>query len=288
MDRLRNNLLQRVPIQELVIPLTINSELLFATLQEIKQYNGHYVKIFLDKLFRESDIDLDEFYDLFAELMMSRPKSATDEDLIIYNINDKMIKINETPRLISGNGTTGLRTWEAAIYLSNYLVNLDLKDKNVLELGSGTGLVSLSLIKNENFNNLIITDGDSNLIEQLNKNFKSNGIQLPIDNIKCQSLWWGQDEFPDNVNTVIAADVTYDAEIIPNLVQCLKEGLAASVEECLIAATIRNEDTIKVFEEEITKNGLNFQIASQVVKPSQLENSWYSQLSPEIRIYRVF
>lgn len=289
MDNLLNNLRQRIPIQEISIPKELSDDELLNVLTEISQENPYYVKSFFNKLFR-TDIDQDEFYELFSEVINSKPKQVTETDIITYNINGVLVKIRETPRIISGSGTTGLRTWEAALYLSLYLSNhLELvQNGNVLELGTGTGLVSLYLLKEPKLKlqDLIITDGDSALIESLSHNFKLNDIS--IASVNCHSLWWGKDVVPSSIDTIIAADVTYDAEVIPSLVKCIQTGLEQGAKQALIAATIRNEDTIKVFEETIVQNGLNFTIESRVRKPSELDATvWFSQLTQEIRIYKI-
>ncbi|CCH46980.1 putative protein FAM86A-like 2 [Wickerhamomyces ciferrii] len=292
MDRLINNLFQRVPINEVVIPENIDSDLLLNKITEISQENPYYIKNFLNKLFK-TDIDQDEFYELFAELIHAKPMDVTHPDIITYKVGDTKIKIKETPRVISGGGTTGLRTWEAALYLSNNFLSQNYKNilsgKSILELGTGTGLVSLYTILSENFQvkDLVITDGDSTLIESLGYNFQLNNLDL--SKTKCQSLWWGIDHIPEGIDTILAADVTYDSSVIPSLVDCIRTGLEQGVKDAFIAATIRNEETIVVFEKELTNVGLKWEIVDKCTKPGELENSsvWYAKTTPEIRIYKI-
>lgn len=298
MNRLLDNLWQRVPVSQLCIPKDLSPDELLETLNEISKENPYYVKSFLNNLFK-TDIDQDEFYELFSEVINSKPLQVTDEDIITYKINTTLVRIKETQRLISGNGTTGLRTWEAALYLSLYISkNLgQFEDRRVLELGTGTGLVSLYMIKETalKIKNLIITDGDSTLIESLSHNFQLNKIPKQ-SNIRCQSLWWGKDPVPSDVDIIIAADVTYDSSVIPSLVDCIKtglqqgaqEGLQQGAQEAFIAATIRNEETISVFEKEIVSKGLVYEVVSKVETPGELEESvWFSSITQEIRIYKV-
>lgn len=290
MNRLLDNLWQRVPILQLCIPKDLASNELLDTLTKISKENPYYVKTFLNNLFK-TDIDQDEFYELFSEIINAQPLKVTDADIITYKINTTSVRIKETPRLISGSGTTGLRTWEAALYLSLYISkNLEqFQDQNVLELGTGTGLVSLYMIKEPTLKlkDLIITDGDSTLIESLSHNFQLNDIPKQ-PSIRCQSLWWGKDPVPNNVNKIIAADVTYDSSVIPSLVDCIETSLQQGAKDALIAATIRNEETISVFEEEICKRELKYSIVSKVEKPGELEESvWFSNITQEIRIYKI-
>lgn len=289
MNRLLNNLNQKIPIYSIVIPDELSDEPLLETLVEISKENPYYVKTFLHNLFK-TGIDQDEFFELFSEVINSRPKEVTDTDIIKYDINGTSVKIRETPRIISGSGTTGLRTWEAALYLSLYFSeNLEiLQNESVLELGTGTGLVSLYLLKENRLQlkDLVVTDGDSSLIESLAFNFQLN--QIPMESVKCHPLWWGRDQVPSSLDTIIAADVTYDSEVIPSLVECIKQGLGQGVKRAFIAATIRNEDTIKVFEDTIVKEGLKYDIVRKVVTPGELDETvWFSKLTQEIRIYKI-
>ena len=69
------------------------------------------------------------------------------QDIITYAIKPGIRpKIPETPRLIA-HGTTGHRTWEASLYLCQYLFRQKWLPqlKNILEIGAGTGLVSTAL-----------------------------------------------------------------------------------------------------------------------------------------------
>lgn len=101
MDNLLNNLRQRIPIQEISIPKELSDDELLNVLTEISQENPYYVKSFFNKLFR-TDIDQDEFYELFSEVINSKPKQVTETDIITYNINGVLVKIRETQELLVG------------------------------------------------------------------------------------------------------------------------------------------------------------------------------------------
>ncbi|ONH66643.1 Protein-lysine N-methyltransferase EFM3 [Cyberlindnera fabianii] len=293
MDKLVHNLRQRVPISELEVPNELDSQRLLDTLATITTVNPHYVKSFFStRLFEDPQVDQDEYYELFSEVIISKPLNPTEHDFIEYTIGDTQVIIRETPRIISGAGTTGLRTWEAALYLTKFLLTeyrFQLENKSILELGTGTGLVSLALIKSIRFKKLMITDGDSTLIEALSYNFRANQINIEKDiRVSCRSLWWGQDTPPAS-DIIVAADVTYDSDVIPSLVACIEDGLKNGAKEAIIAATIRNEDTIKTFDNVLTARSLSWEVINKVKRPGELngEDLWYSKVTPEIRIYRI-
>lgn len=106
----------------------------------------------------------------------SFPRSdATKHDLLVPSVT-----ILEARSVISGQGTTGLRTWEAALHLGKYLAlhgeNL-IKGKNILELGAGTGLVSLFTAKYLEPSYVAVTDGDEAVVDSINTNLYLNGLE---------------------------------------------------------------------------------------------------------------
>lgn len=90
------------------------------------------------------------------------------------------VTILEARSVISGQGTTGLRTWEAALHLGKYLALHGeglIKDKNVLELGAGTGLVSLFAAKYLEPSYIAVTDGDEAVVDSVSTNMYLNGLE---------------------------------------------------------------------------------------------------------------
>ena len=191
--------------------------------------------------------------------------------------NEPCLRLHENRSVISGAGTTGLRTWEAALHLGSYLLSspeasLLVQGKNVLELGAGTGFLSILCAKTLQANHVIATDGDEGVVDALKANVSFNNI---VENVpRCSVLRWGhtlRSNFVEEeskiypLDTVIGADVvslsstfidasnsspkTYDKAVIPALVSTIREVFEfwprANV---VIAATIRNSDTFSAFE----------------------------------------
>lgn len=71
-------------------------------------------------------------------------------------------------------GTTGLRTWPAALLLANYLIGNTsiVSSRSVLELGSGAGLVAalVSQMQASSTGSLIATDFHHSVVERLRGN----------------------------------------------------------------------------------------------------------------------
>ncbi|ODV96897.1 hypothetical protein PACTADRAFT_84181 [Pachysolen tannophilus NRRL Y-2460] len=316
----------RVPISSIAIPDdlldtssddTINAQQrVISIIEDIIPLNSYYVKSFLKKLIAELEtrnLEIDELvYDTYVRLLPAKALAPTDYDIVEYSISKKItksIKIKETPKLISGLGTTGLRTWEASIYLADFLVNGDyLKSKKIenlslLELGTGTGLIGLSIYKylietsTKIVKNIIMTDGNLSLIETLHtSNLSLNDIAVPRDSlhnnaIRCCKLWWSKDSFPTtDIDIIVGADITYDQTELPDLISCFKQGFQnTNVKEIIIASTIRNENTINEFEKLLSKNEFNYNVIDKRLANTTTNNSlvWLNDNTPEIRIYSI-
>ncbi|KAI9754759.1 MAG: hypothetical protein M4579_004544 [Chaenotheca gracillima] len=173
-----------------------------------------------------------------------------------------MVTLLESRSLISGAGTTGLRTWEAALHLGTFLTSPIgrglVEGRNVLELGAGTGFVSILCAKYLCANSVLATDGDEGVVENMSTNAFLNGL----DNggkLAVRPLKWGRmlsdNELSDyrgqlpNYDLVLGADITYDVSIIPLLVSSLTDLFNRFPKvQVIVAATLRNEDTFRSFE----------------------------------------
>jgi len=112
-------------------------------------------------------------------------------------------------------GTTGLAVWNSSLLLARLLQRLKndadwLNDKTVLELGCGTGMVSLvaALL---GASNVIATDGNPSVVELATKNIQANDLSKQI---VAQQLSWGlldAMEFSEHADLVLGSDLTYNA-----------------------------------------------------------------------------
>lgn len=135
------------------------------------------------------------------------------------------IDLLEKPSVLSASGCTGHRTWEAALHLASLLnqpwMCENIIGKNVLELGSGTGLISMTCHE-LGAKHVRATDGDAGGVARLGRTIdrnsyagsKSRGSEYtaPIDTgiVRCQNFLWGcdLDQLGEKaVDTVLAADV---------------------------------------------------------------------------------
>ncbi|CAN6619679.1 protein-lysine N-methyltransferase Efm3p [Trichomonascus vanleenenianus] len=174
------------------------------------------------------------------------------------------IKLYEEPSVIAQQGSTGHRTWEAALALTDYIVKhkRELTADRFVELGAGTGLVGIAAhqLGVASGGMTILTDGDGMVVAQLQQNIDLNHLDPTA--IRPDKLWWGEDSprdfVPCGASTIVAcADVTYDDELIPELARCLKDFLLLKETKfALLSATMRSMQTFDVFRHTCVTNNI--------------------------------
>jgi len=112
--------------------------------------------------------------------------------------DEQAVTLLEARSVISGSGTTGLRTWEAALLLGSFLTSEDgrkwIRGKRVFELGAGTGVISILCAKHLEAAGVVATDGDEAVVDAIKTNLFLNGVDLDSQTgcqIRTAALKWG-------------------------------------------------------------------------------------------------
>lgn len=247
------------------------------------------------------------FSSLLVSSVPSEATSAQQKAYVTYALSSLASSENEsTPSitllefrsLVAASGTTGLRTWEAALHLGNYLcseTNL-VQGQSVLELGAGTGYISTLCAKHLQASHVLATDGSDDVVASLGTNFYLNGLQ-DSSLIEGKELKWGQalvgSEHPDwnggrKIDLVLGADLTYEGSGIVALLSTFGDlfDLYPNV-KIILAATVRNQKTFKMFLDtcrgsKYLVERINFDIA-----PAQKQTGpFYPDLVP-IELYLI-
>jgi protein-lysine N-methyltransferase EEF2KMT len=212
------------------------------------------------------------------------------------------ITILESPNLLGSTGTTGFRTWEASLQLSDFLCStscppdLTLRGKTVLELGSGTGYLSICCSKYLSAAHVTATDGFDTVITDLGTNLFINDLQ-DCPAVSTRELRWGhallgnedsvflEHRIPD---IIIGADITYDAAALPALVATLRDLLELfPAAQVLISSTVRNEETYEKFLGLCAKYHFTLEhLLWEGTKPEGQRGPFYSTDMP-VRICRL-
>ncbi|KAI9208153.1 putative methyltransferase-domain-containing protein [Polychytrium aggregatum] len=165
-----------------------------------------------------------------------------------------VITLREELAAIS-QGTTGLRTWEAALRFTEVMISRPdiIRDRCVLELGAGMGLVGLAGAM-LGARSVWMTDVNEQVLRRLSENVDLNRPLLEQGSGSLASVsaldWEGFDaadpRWERAVDTVICTDVTYDPSIVSALVRVLDFYLARGATGWM-AATIRQPETFELF-----------------------------------------
>lgn len=115
---------------------------------------------------------------------------------------------------IEGTFGTGATVWPASIVLLKYLeLHPDkIKDKSVIDLGTGTGVTSLAaaILGAER---VVCTDGVENVVRLARKNvslactqLKESGGGGNKDTIEVRNYWWGSGSILEQFDIILVAD----------------------------------------------------------------------------------
>jgi len=268
------------------------------TIQEISDtLMSHLAELMFTPLPSEADAAQQKGWVTYVPLLTLSPSDTSSPS----SATEPVLKLKESRSVISGAGTTGLRTWEAALHLASYLCNtpsartLYIKDKHILELGAGTGFLSILCSRNLGAAYVTSTDGDEGVVDALKENLFYNSAE---DSVSAGVMRWGwgikdslaefEAERHGGLDTVIGADVTYDKTVIPALVGTIR-GLFERwpVVEVLISATVRNENTFAAFEVACQRNRFLMEDIEFPVTAMSEQTCLFHAADVPIRILRI-
>ncbi|KAI1204552.1 putative methyltransferase-domain-containing protein [Annulohypoxylon truncatum] len=213
---------------------------------------------------------------------------------------ERTVTLLERRHLVSGSRTTGFRTWEASLHLASYLLtdtgSSFVRNKNVLELGTGTGFLTILLAKHLQAKRVTATDGDEDVIEALNENIALNKLDNP-QRARTGTLTWGCDLegtwVEDDCGThpydiVIGTDITYDKIAISALVSTLYSLFNMRPElKVIISSVVRNAETFEVFKDECASRNFAVEDVEFEPKPMRQQKSLFYAAAVPIKILSI-
>ncbi|MBE3047636.1 hypothetical protein IMZ48_35010 [Candidatus Bathyarchaeota archaeon] len=188
-----------------------------------------------------SDNLMSAFSEMLAVPVPSEAETAQEMDYVTYHLSllagedktstsDNSITLRESRWLLASAGATGFRTWEAGLHLGQYLCTAPevVRGKRVLELGTGTGYVSVLCAKFLGATRAVASDGADGVLSGLANTEILNGLQ-DSPTFVPKELAWGDElvgaeeekERGEGVDVVLGSDVTYDTRAIPALIATL-------------------------------------------------------------------
>ncbi|KAI4123436.1 MAG: hypothetical protein LQ338_005265 [Usnochroma carphineum] len=165
------------------------------------------------------------------------------------------VTILEAPFLLAYGGTTGTRTWAAALYLGTYLITNGrhfIENHNLLELGAGLGFLSILCGKHLGARHVLMTDGSDTVMALAQDNVYRNGVEHTV---VTTTLEWGSPYVDDEddwkhvqYDLVLAADILYEPEDFPALMLTLEDLFSRSPHlQMLMSTVVRAEATLESF-----------------------------------------
>ncbi|XP_019612022.2 protein-lysine N-methyltransferase EEF2KMT isoform X1 [Rhinolophus sinicus] len=247
-----------------------------------------YTRCFLSELIRKHEAvhaePLDELYEALAEVLTAREPTQCHRSYLLPSGDS--VTLSESTAIIS-HGTTGLVTWNAALYLAEWAIEnpVAFTHRTVLELGSGAGLTGLAICKMCRPRAYVFSDCHSRVLEQLRGNVLLNHISLepdattPVEHpghdthhseiprVTVAQLDWDTVTTPQlaafQPDVVIAADVLYCPETVLSLVGVLQRLSACRKDEqapaAYVAFTVRNPETCQLFTTEMGRVGISWE-----------------------------
>ncbi|CAK9786355.1 hypothetical protein CC85DRAFT_284964 [Cutaneotrichosporon oleaginosum] len=254
-------------------------------------------------------------YEVVAELMATPPRFGEPPQsfkTFLYGEPERAITLREEQVAVQA-GTTGLRTWTAALHLAHHVLHSSSTLFSsatlppVVELGAGTGFLSILLAQLGA--DVITTDlgdeyGDDEgqafrtPLGRLKANISLNELHKPP---KVRSLDWADASASPDQRTpawaealepvegrrrvVMAADVIYDPDLVPLLVDAID--VLAEGSHAVLAATVRNEDTFELFLDECASRAMRTQLLSLAPMDASAPTFWDTALDAGTRVQIV-
>ncbi|KAL3689152.1 hypothetical protein R1sor_015461 [Riccia sorocarpa] len=188
---------------------------------------------------------------------LSRLNRFARQEEIELNVDacGHQLSIFQTPSSMNQPGNTGAVMWDSGIVLAKFLEHavdsklLQLQKKRVVELGSGCGLTGCvaALLGAD----VILTDLPDRL-KLLQKNITENALKLTHKgSARVVELTWGEEVDiellqPEKPDFVIASDVVYNENVVPDLVDTLRT-LCGSHTTVFLSGELRNETVLEAF-----------------------------------------
>ncbi|XP_070778975.1 protein-lysine N-methyltransferase EEF2KMT isoform X2 [Enoplosus armatus] len=206
-------------------------------------------RLFLSELIRRQEAagcdPLDELYDALAEVVGAEETAECYKSYLLPG--GDAVSLLENVALIS-EGTTGLVTWEAALYLAEWAL-----DHRQLFTGSP--------------NRYVFSDCHHSVLQKLRNNVQLNGLSETAT-VGVEEMDWtaATEEQLEQIgaDTVIAADVVYDPDVVGSLVKLLSKILRCPSPEVppevLVCSTIRNPETYSGFKQQLEKAGISHHV----------------------------
>ncbi|KAJ0252234.1 Calmodulin-lysine N-methyltransferase [Hirschfeldia incana] len=133
--------------------------------------------------------------------------------------------------------------------------------KRVIELGSGYGLAGLVIAATTEASEVVISDGNPQVVNYIKRNIESNSMAFSDTCVKAMEFHWNQHELSELTNSfdiIVASDCTFFKEFHKDLASIIKVLLKANEPSEALFFSPKRGDSLDKFLKEIDANGLHY------------------------------
>ncbi|XP_010679922.1 calmodulin-lysine N-methyltransferase isoform X2 [Beta vulgaris subsp. vulgaris] len=195
----------------------------------------------------------------------SLPTSNPTHNLLLFQRRDNCASISdfEICNKYDIDNTGLVCPWPSEEVLAYYcLSHADMfRSKSVIELGAGYGLAGLIIAATSEASEVMITDGNPQVVEYIQRSTAANPGAFGNTIVKPKLLHWNQEEIvtlSHKFDYLIASDCTFFKEFHKDLVRTVKLLLKESGPSEAIFFSPKRGDSLDKFLEEITEGGLRY------------------------------
>ncbi|CAF2146729.1 unnamed protein product, partial [Brassica napus] len=135
------------------------------------------------------------------------------------------------------------------------------RGKRVIELGSGYGLAGLVIAAASEASEVVISDGNPQVVNYIKRNIESNSMAFSNTSVKAMELHWNQHELSELTNSfdiIVASDCTFFKEFHKDLASIIKVLLKANQPSEALFFSPKRGDSLDKFLKEIEDIGLHY------------------------------
>ncbi|CAF0734262.1 unnamed protein product [Adineta steineri] len=203
----------------------------------------------------------------------------------LLNENDESLEICQTKV-----GSVGSWCWEAAICLAEYCYDHmfnQFKNKRIVEIGSGTGIVGIQLCALGG--NVTLTDREE-YVELINYNIKKNEHAL-TGKAQAKTLFWGddiseEDDCFQNLDFVIVANCVYHSIELDDLVKTISNLCPENSQTRLLCCYELRNDGIRKLVNEFHDKLIELKFVIEYVDQKDLRLKYQNDYNAIVKFHR--
>ncbi|KAL8690129.1 MAG: hypothetical protein Q9218_004361 [Villophora microphyllina] len=240
---------------------------------------------------------------MLVEGVPNEHNSAQEKKKITYTLPSiemypPVIHMWESPSVLAGDGETGLRTWQAALFLGTYLSTQGrhlVKGKSVIELAGGLGFVSILSAKHLGANKVLLTDGSETVVRLAERNVKLNQVEGSVEREVLQ--FGGLEVFDvledeqggrNHYDLLLGADMLYDPNDFLALMLTLQVFFSYLPDlQFVLSVAVRAEDTLESFLHACSGYPFHVKLLDVPMVPKEEQLGFFHDTFHPIQIYSI-